>query len=367
MHKFVLLSLLSMIAAPRASGGEPQLDPTPLTSPPTHSESLRGRKPPIRVTAAPFRVYGHPEPVLSVAFRPDGLFLAAGCAKGKVWLWPVGTGGGYESLAAHRKGVTAIAFNPQGTEMATGGKDGLVRIWDLETMEAETWLDKSHRDTVTAVAFLAGGTLIASASEDDSVWVRNVITGRRHVAYFGHSAAVTGIVVSPEAACVISGGKDESLQSWSLETGEQVDFSTQKAKVTALALNREGRMLASGTSDGVIEIRRTDGCGVHTVALRFASSHRTVRTMAFSGNGKFLYSAGDDHRIAVWDLETGFQVEEIVGHESPVTAIALSTGDRWLATASLDKTVRLWKRSDATPVSSRQVSSSIRTVDEVPQ
>ncbi len=367
MHRFVWLSLLLVTLRLEAVAGEQDPGPPPLTAPPTHSESLEGRKPPIRVTGAPYRVFSHPGAVLSVAFRPDGRVVAAGDANGRVWLWPVAGTSGYQSISAHRKGVTAIAFSPSGTEMATGGKDGLVRVWNLETMEAEAWLDKRHRDTVTDVAFLAGGTLIASASADDSVWVRNVITGRRHVAYFGHSAAVTGIAVAPEALCVISGGRDESLQSWSLETGEQVDFSTQKGKVTALALTRDGRILASATADGVIEIRRTDGCGVHTVALRFGSSHRTVRAMVFSSDGRWLYSGGDDHQVAVWDLETGFQVERIVGHEGPVTSLALSAADHWLASGSQDRTVRLWKRTDEVPVDTKRVSSSLRAVDEVPQ
>ena len=367
MRAVVWLSLFAVLAGGNAVADEPLLETTPLVSPPTHSESLSGRKPQIRVMAAPYRVYSHPAGVLSVAFHPSGQIVAAGDAKGKVWLWPVGTEGGYQSLDAHRKGVTAIAFNPEGTEMATGGRDGLVRIWNLKTMEPESWLDKSHRGPVTAVAFIAGGSLIASASKDDSILVRNVITGRRQVAYFGHSAAVTGLAVSPEALCAISGGHDESLQSWNLETGEQVDFSTQRAKVTAVALSRDGRLLASATSDGTIEIRRTDGCGVHTVALRFTSSHRTVRTLVFSENGKYLYSAGEDHRIATWNLETGFQVASFVGHEAPVTDIALSPGDAWLASGGLDKTVRLWRRSDTAPAARKKVSSTIRTIDEIPQ
>ncbi len=367
MRGIFWLSLLGLLAGGVVLADEPPAEVTPLVSPPTHAESLSGRKPPIHVTAAPYRVYSHPVPILSVAFHPSGQVVAAGDSKGKVWLWPVGEEGGYQSLQAHRKGVTAIAFNPDGTEMATGGRDGLVRIWNLKAMEPEAWLDKSHRGPVTVVAFIAGGSLIASASKDDSVWVRNVITGRKHVAYFGHSAAVTGFAVSPEALCAISGGYDESLQSWNLETGEQVDFSTQRTKVTTVALSKDGRLLASATSDGTIEIRRTDGCGVHTVALRFASSHRTVRGLVFSEDGKYLYSAGDDNRIARWNVETGFQEEVFVGHGAPVMGIALSPGDAWLASGGLDKTIRLWKRADGVPADPKKVSSTLRAVDELPQ
>lgn len=346
--------------------GEDQLEVEPLASPPPRSLSEQSPEPAVRVWEAPVRVYRHPAEVLSLAFRPDGLVLATGDAKGRAWLWSVGRDGVDQSIEATRKGISTLSFSRDGSELALGGLDGMVHVWNLKTMKPEIWLDKKHRGAVTSVAYSNAGDLLISAGDDASVWVRDVVTGKRHAVYFGHSAAVTGFGMAPEGLCIISGSTDRTLQSWSVSSGKQVDFSAQSAKVTAVAMAMDGRKLATATSDEVIEIRRTDGCRMYTVALRFLL-HNKVYSMAFSRDGRKLYSTGFGPNLVAWDLDTGFRVEEFRGHSAPVTAVAVSSGGGWLATASEDRTVRLWKigeeaTAQAAPVSS---SSTLRSATEV--
>src|SRR5947207_12054823 len=68
----------------------------------------------------------------------------------------------------------------------------------------------------------------------------------------------------------------------------------------------------------------------------------TVTTVAFSPDGKQLASASYDKTVRLWDRATGAELHILIGHSDTITAITFSPDGKQLASASCDKTVRLW-------------------------
>lgn len=345
---FILaLSLLApptLNAAPEVSATQGVTAPGTYVDPQiTYSQSSRGPARALVVHSSPYRVYSHPSAVTALAFDMAGKVLASGDAQGHVRLWPLGSEELVVTLDAHRRGVKTLAFHPDGSTLASGGGDSLVHVWNIREVRTQAWLDYKHRGPVSVVAFSPDGTRMLSGGQDDSIVVRDVVTGQKLTTFFGHSADISALVMSPESDCVVSGGADRSLQGWDLASAEQLDFSTQPARVTALALARDGSRLATALSDGLITLRRTSNCRVHTIALRLAYHTQSVRSMVFSPDSRFLYSAGADRQIVKWDVEAGIPVEIYQGHVDEIQALAISPDGALLASGGRDHAVRIWK------------------------
>src|SRR5438874_2041157 len=68
----------------------------------------------------------------------------------------------------------------------------------------------------------------------------------------------------------------------------------------------------------------------------------SVNSVSWSPDGKRLASASEDKTVKVWDAENGKEVLTLKGHDDDVLSVTWSPDGKRLASASLDKTVKVW-------------------------
>src|SRR5262249_638750 len=123
----------------------------------------------------------HSHGVASLAFSPDGHWLASGGEDGEVKLWKTTTGREIKSFKGHRNSVTSLAFHPDGRLLAAGSLGQSIVIWRLWTGEVLKKL--YYRDIgYHRVAFSPKGQWLALGSRDLQLWLKVILTEEEYQA-----------------------------------------------------------------------------------------------------------------------------------------------------------------------------------------
>jgi len=88
-----------------------------------------------------------------------------------------------------------------------------------------------------------------------------------------------------------------------------------------------------------------------------------VYEVAWSPDGKRLATGSYDHRVKVWNADTGKELLNLSGHGDAVRSVAWSPDGKLLATGGTDKTAKVWNA--ATGEELRTLSGHTDSVDRV--
>lgn len=285
---------------------------------------------------------GHNGAVLAIAFSPDGKRLASGAGDNTVRFWDLNTETPKSVGTAHTGWVLALAWSPCGRYLASGSMDNTIQLWDSVTMEPMGKGLRGHSKWITGLAWepahLAQPTTrLASSSKDGSVKVWDVIQRTCQYTYSSHTDAVAAVRWAGDGT-IISGSRDRTIRLWSSKEGTLITTLQGHAHwINTLALSTD-HVLRTGAFDH--EGKMAEGKTAQQAAL-----DRYNEAIMLSGPEK-LVSGSDDFTMFLWCLSTSTKpVARLVGHQQIVNDVKFSPDGRHLASASFDKSVKLWSAS----------------------
>lgn len=219
-------------------------------------------------------------------------------------------------------------------QQAVYGADEYNRFW-------------GHTAAVIAVGVSPDSSLIASASVDQTIklWRRD---GTLVATLKGHKGAVRAVDFSPDGQILASASEDGTIKLWQLDGKLLRTLKGHTASLWGVAFSPDGQFLASSSFDRTVKIWQRDGKLLRT----FQGYKQGFWRVAFSPDGNIVAAASVDKTVKLWQRDgTGWQnaksLQTLIGHASWVVGVAFSPDGQTIASASEDKTVKLWQRNSS--------------------
>ncbi|MEM7313424.1 MAG: protein kinase, partial [Planctomycetota bacterium] len=250
-------------------------------------------------------------------------------------------------LGKHERHVRSLAWSPDGRWLASGAIDNQVFVFDtheqkkiatLKTDDYPLALDWHPNQPIL---------LIGDRGKTLTFWDRekNEIAGKVNT-----EGSIQALDFSPDGETVAVGTwkRKDNVEIWDVATQSRRDLlNLHDRSIFGIQFSPDGEFLATCDSRGIVKVTSTKSLSNEEVVWS-RDLKQPVWQIAWCPNSSELATAGEDRLIRIWDASIGEVVRKMEGHSEPIWGLDWSSNGHAILSGSHDGTVKVW---DANSVS----------------
>ncbi|KAL8693482.1 MAG: hypothetical protein Q9218_001713 [Villophora microphyllina] len=285
--------------------------------------------------------------MLCATYHAPSNLLVAGFSNGLFGLYELPDFNMIHTLSVSQQGIDYVALNKSGEWLALGAAQlGQLLVWEWQS-ESYILKQQGHFDRLNDLVFSRDANRIITAADDGKVKVWDSRSGFCIVTFTEHSSGVTACEFAQRGNVLFTASLDGSVRAWDLIRYR--NFRTFSAPTrlsfSSLAVDSSGDVVCAGSLDSFdIHI-----WSVQTGQLldQLAGHEGPVSSLAFAPSGGILVSGSWDHTVRMWNIFDRTQSSEALQLQADITDIAVRTDSKQIAVSTLDGQLTFWSVTEA--------------------
>ncbi len=241
-----------------------------------------------------------------------------------------------------------MTINKSGEWLAFGAsKLGQLLVWEWQS-ESYILKQQGHFDSMNALMYSPDGQRIITTSDDGKIKVWDTQTGFCIVTFTEHSSGVTACEFAKRGNVIFTSSLDGSVRAWDLIRFRnfRTFTGTTRLSFSSIAIDPSGEVVCAGSLDSFdIQI-----WSVQTGQLldQLSGHEGPISSLAFAPSGDTLISGSWDHTVRLWSIFGRTQTSEPLQLPADVLHVAFRPDSKQVAVSTLDGQLTFWSVSEAT-------------------
>jgi WD40 repeat protein len=316
---------------------------------------------------------------LRLAFSSDSHWLATfGDKKARLWdLTADNPADKPTILRGHDSSIMSATFSPDNHWFITGGSggwDNFIRLWDLNgnSLNEMPHVILGNKNDITSSAISQNKKWLLTESEDCTIrlWeltAENVASNPIALGKDKNFYRVLAISSDKRWGVIID--EEKTTHLWNLETNTFKIIHQQRERVYPVVFSYNNRWLATGIDPNTPDQNRTvenSLCQLWDLTapietfmpISLKGHEKDITSIIYSADNRWLVTASEDRTAQLWDLAASNPSDSPIilqGHQDGVSSVAISPNGHWLMTGGRDNIIRLWNLSAENPATSSEV------------
>lgn len=241
----------------------------------------------------------------------------------------------------------SVAFCDNGKHILTVSELGEIKIWDVEKQQA-IYVDRNVLRNVNYVTFDAKGLRAGLVVDGKTIVVQDVKPEWITKISVCSKGLIGSIAYSPDGKCLVLGSVECEKADLVVEdvyTGRVLKvLSGHTDRVRSVFYSLDGEKIVSSSYDGTVRVWDIEkGECIKTLTIAFVVKESTAATYAvFSPDGQKVAVATYNGYVLVWSINSNRILHKLKHSSNPVWSISFSPDGKSLASSSLDRDIKIW-------------------------
>jgi len=261
----------------------------------------------------------------------------------------------YKTYDGHNGAIKSIAFVPGKKEFFTSSEDGQILKWTTEGATQTYQVIYSGIDIIEVLSVSPDASWLACGSGNSSIRMIPLKGNMMQYELKGHKGKIKSLIFSFDGKYLYSASLDGKVFQWDLATRTSKDMNTGSMQITSIDISSNGKFLAGiNTLGNVIVWDPLNNSDL----FRIETAGKNIKVIRFKPDENILAIGDINGNVELWDISSQKMISKVKAHTAQVNDIQFNPLLKQMATASNDKTLKIYNIIDITDLTEPPITLS---------